>query len=287
MFNEVVGQAKALDVGMVAVVVHPFEHSGAEAAGLDAVLNGHDVREMGGNLAEQKVVERFGETHVVMGNAHGLAFSLQLIDVTLHVGTDGAKREHRQLRTLTQPAAATHLDGFERTTPVDHAAATTRVAYDERSVARQLCRVHHATQLSLVHRRGYGYVGHGAQGCNVERSMVCGAVFANQTSAVQTQHHGEVEQGGIVYDVVVSPLCERAVNVAEGLQTVFRHAAGEGHGVALGNAHIEHAVRHGLHHDVHGAACRHGWCHAHNARVALCQLEQRLSEHVLKPRGQH
>ena len=117
--------------------------------------------------------------------------------------------------------------------------------------------------------------------------MVCGAVFANQTGAVQTQHHGEVEQGGIVYDVVVSPLCERAVNVAEGLQAVFRHAAREGHGVAFGNAHIEHAVRHGLHHDVHGTACGHGWRHAHNARVALCQLEQRLSEHVLKPRGQH
>ena len=49
----------------------------------------------------------------------------------------------------------------------------------------------------------------------------------------------------------------------------------------LGNTYIESTVWHRLHHDVHGASCRHGWRHTYNLRVLLSQFQQRLSENIL------
>ena len=51
--------------------------------------------------------------------------------------------------------------------------------------------------------------------------------------------------------------------------------------MSLGNTHIEGTVGHRLHHDVHGASCRHGWRHTYNLRVLLSQFQQRLTENIL------
>jgi len=49
----------------------------------------------------------------------------------------------------------------------------------------------------------------------------------------------------------------------------------------LGDTYIEGTVWHRLHHDVHGASCRHGWRHTYNLRVLLSQFQQRLTENIL------
>ena len=51
--------------------------------------------------------------------------------------------------------------------------------------------------------------------------------------------------------------------------------------MSFSDAHIKHAVRHFLHHDVHGAARRHGWRNADDARILTCKFEERLAEHGL------
>ena len=81
--------------------------------------------------------------------------------------------------------------------------------------------------------------------------MVRGAVLAHQSGAVQTDDDVQPQYGHVVDDVVVSALGKGTVDVAEGLQTVLGHAAGEGDGVPLGYAHVEGALRHCFHHDVH------------------------------------
>ena len=124
-------------------------------------------------------------------------------------------------------------------------------------------------------------MGDGAQRRHIEGAMVGGSVLAHQSAAVQTEHHGQREQSEVVNDIVVSALGKRAVDIAEGLETVFGHTSREGNGVALGYAHVEGAVGHGVHQYVHRAAGGHGGCHAHDAVVHLCQFEQGLAKHVL------
>ena len=111
--------------------------------------------------------------------------------------------------------------------------------------------------------------------------MVGGAVLAHQSCPVEAEHHVVAGQRHVVNDVVVGSLCERAVDVAERYQAILSHACRESHGMSLGYSHIERAVGHGLHHDVHRASRRHSRSHAHNLRVLLCQLQQRMSENVL------
>ena len=111
--------------------------------------------------------------------------------------------------------------------------------------------------------------------------MVCWSVLSHESGAVETEHYGQVEYGGVVYDVVVGSLRERAVYVAERYESVLSHSAREGHGVPLGYAHVERPVRHRLHHDVHGASCGHGGRHPHYARIVLGKAQERLPEHVL------
>ena len=43
--------------------------------------------------------------------------------------------------------------------------------------------------------------------------------------------------------------------------------------MSLGNAHIEGALWHGLHHDVHGATCRHSWRDTHNLGILFGQFQ--------------
>ena len=71
-----------------------------------------------------------------------------------------------------------------------------------------------------------------------------------------------------------------------GLHAFLCHAAGEGGGVSFGDADVEGAVGHGLHEQVHGAACGHGGGDADDARVGLGEFDEGLAEDVLEEGGQ-
>ena len=83
-------------------------------------------------------------------------------------------------------------------------------------------------------------------------------------------------------DVVVGTLGKGAVDVAEGLKSVFSHSSGEGHGMAFGYSYVEYPLGHLLHHDVHGASCGHGGCHAYNVRILLSKFQECLAEYALE-----
>ena len=51
--------------------------------------------------------------------------------------------------------------------------------------------------------------------------------------------------------------------------------------MSLGDTHIKGAARHRLHHDVHGASCRHGWCHTYYLRVLLGKLQEGFAKYIL------
>jgi hypothetical protein len=76
VFHKLVGQSHADDVRMIVVVAHPFYDGRAEAAHAHAVLDGYDAVESASYLVEQFLVERFQESHVVVGHAQSLRLFL-------------------------------------------------------------------------------------------------------------------------------------------------------------------------------------------------------------------
>ena len=91
----------------------------------------------------------------------------------------------------------------------------------------------------------------------------------------------KVEQSDIMDDVVESSLGESTVDVTERNQPVFCHTARERDGMSFGNADIEGAVGHLLHHDIHRATGRHGRCHTDDFRILLCQFQKGVSKDIL------
>ena len=83
-------------------------------------------------------------------------------------------------------------------------------------------------------------------------------------------------------DIVVGTLCKGRIDIAEGLQAFFRHTAREGDGMSLRDAHVEGALRHGIHHEVHGTAREHGWRDANDARIFFCEFHERMSKDILE-----
>ena len=204
-----------------------------------------------------------------------------MIDSLGDIVSDGADGEHGHVIAVMQLAACSHLDHFQGTAPVLQHPSATRISNHERPHARQLGRVHQTAQFVFVEWRADGQVRNGAQGSKVEGTMMRRTVLADETSTIQTEHHVQVQQCHIVDDVVEGPLCKGTIDITEGQQAVLGHTARECDGMSFGNADIEGALRHLLHHDVHRTACGHGWCHADDLGILLSQFQQGMAEHVL------
>ena len=66
VFHEVVGKAKTLNLGMEAMIVHPFEHSRTHAAHARTILDGDDMAEALTYRGEHLLIERLEEAQIVM-----------------------------------------------------------------------------------------------------------------------------------------------------------------------------------------------------------------------------
>ena len=52
------------------------------------------------------------------------------------------------------------------------------------------------------------------------------------------------------------------------------------------NAYVKSPVGHLFHQDIHGTACRHGWCDAYYLGILLSQFKEGFAENILKA-GRH
>ena len=157
----------------------------------------------------------------------------------------------------------------------------TRITYHHRAHIGQLGRVHHSSELTFVHRRAQREVGNGTQSGNVEHAMMRRSVLAYKSGAVETEYNGEIKDGCIVYDIVISTLCEGTVYVAERHKSVLCHTRCKCSSVSFGNADIKHTVGHCMHHYVHRTSCRHSWSDAYDVGIGFGKFEKRSSEHFL------
>ena len=195
---------------------------------------------------QQCLVQRFEEAQVVMGYGEPFFRFCPFDGVcgSISYRSDG---DDGNILSVLQFAPFAHGDFFERTLPVHQYASSAGITDNERTFVRQLCRVHEAAQFMFVHGRGYGQVRDRAEVGKVVYAMMRRAILSHQSGAVQTKDNGQPQEGNVVYHIVVCPLHERRVDVAEGLHAFLCHAAGECGCVPFGNAYIECTVGHGLH----------------------------------------
>ena len=111
--------------------------------------------------------------------------------------------------------------------------------------------------------------------------MVGRTIGTCHSAAIEAEHHVQVLQGHIVHDLVIGPLHEGAVDVAEGDHPLGGHARGKGDRVLLCDAHVKSALGHRFHHQLQGATGRHGGGDTHDAFVLLGEFDDGVPEDVL------
>ena len=265
------------------MVGHVFKYGRSHTTLQHTVFCGDNAGEPLAYFLKNLFVQRLEETYIIVCNTLSRLLLKTGNGFCSHISYR-AYGKHSHVLSLLQTATFAHRHLFKRTLPIDLYTTTTRIADGKGTLVGQLGRVHQTAQFMLVHGRGYGQVRNGAKVSQVEGSMVRRAILAYQTGAIETKHHGQLQYGHIVNNVVVGALHERGVDVTEGLQSFFGQSGREGDGMAFGYTYVESTVGHSFHQDVHRTTTGHGGCHSHNALVFTGQLEQRTSEDILEKR---
>src|SRR3569833_4581344 len=103
------------------------------------------------------------------------------------------------------------------------------------------------------------------------------AVGSDQAGAIEREAHWQALDRYGVDDLVVTALQEGRIDRAERLVALCCKARGKGHGMLLGAADVEGAVREGLVEDVDAGAWRHRGGAADDLVVLLGFLDQALA----------
>ncbi len=105
-------------------------------------------------------------------------------------------------------------------------------------------------------------------------------IGAHQPGPVHGEPDRQVLDGDVVHHLVVGALQEGRVDGAEGLVALGGQAGGEGHGVLLGDAHVEHAVGEALFEHVQARARRHGRGDGDHLGIVGRLLDHGVGEHA-------
>ena len=111
--------------------------------------------------------------------------------------------------------------------------------------------------------------------------MVCSTILADKTATIQAEGHRQVLQRHVVDHVVVGTLHERGVDVADRVHASCGQTCREGHGMTLGNTHVEASFGHLLHHQIHRATRWHSWRDTYNFFILAGKLQQSLTKDIL------
>ena len=179
---------------------------------------------------------------------------------------------NRKVVTIFQFPAFSYRDFFQRTFPVNHYPASSRITDHKRTFIRQLCCVHQSAQFMFIHWGGDGQVGYRTQISHIESSVMSRTVFADKSGTVETQYNGKILYGYIMNHIIIRPLHKRGIDIAEWQHPVFSHSSGEGNGVSFGDTDIERAFGHFLHKNIHRTTAGHGGGHTDNLWISFCKL---------------
>ena len=85
----------------------------------------------------------------------------------------------RQIKSIFQFPTFSYRDFFQRTFPVNHYPASSRITDHKRTFIRQLCCVHQSAQFMFIHWGGDGQVGYRTQISHIESSVMSRCGFQN------------------------------------------------------------------------------------------------------------
>ena len=128
-------------------------------------------------------------------------------------------------------------------------------------------RAQQSAQLLLVARRRQDEVGQLAQRREREHALVARAVLAHEAGPVDADDDRHVVLADVVDDLVEGALQEGRVERHEGPLAGDGQPGGQGHGVLLGDADVEDALRVALAEGGHAGAGGHAGRDGHDAVV--------------------
>ena len=107
-----------------------------------------------------------------------------------------------------------------------------------------------------------------------------GAVGTHDAGPVEHEGDGQVLNAHVVNQLVEGALQKGAVDRYHRLEAFAGHASRHGHGVLLGDAHIEILGRKSLLQQIQAGAGGHGSGNTHHGGVLFAELHQRLAKHL-------
>ena len=258
---------------------HPVGHCSAQAAVDGAVLHCHYRTPHGGHFAQQSAVERLHKGHVVVGGAYPLF--AQLTHSLGHFGGYGAGGDEGDVGAGGEPLTLTYLHKSHGGMPVGFIPFAARIADSHRRGGAVGGGVHQVAQHALVARCGNYHAGDGAQIRHVEGAVVRHSVLTYYPRAVYAEGHGQILYRHIVDHLVESALQEGGIYGHKRLHALFGQTAGKGHGVLLGDSHVEHLCGQLVFHYAHRGARQHRGGDSHYFLILAGELQQRLAEYFL------
>lgn len=144
---------------------------------------------------------------------------------------------------------------------------SSRIPADGRAVVVGGTRHDHVAELDFVGRRHDGQVGDAPHVAQIVAAVVGRPVVSDKAAAVQHHSDGQVLDGHVVDDLVVSALHERRVDADKGLEALAGHSGSHRHGVLLGNSHVKGSLGKPAPENVHSGPAGHGGGNSDDAAV--------------------
>mmetsp|Transcript_46006 Transcript_46006/g.103660 ORF Transcript_46006/g.103660 Transcript_46006/m.103660 type:complete len:234 (+) Transcript_46006:1085-1786(+) len=108
--------------------------------------------------------------------------------------------------------------------------------------------------------------------------MVCWPIVADEASAVQNEPHGQLLNGAIMDDLVISSLKESGVDGAERLQPLSSLSRSKSDCVLLSDADVKRTFRESPAEFVDARTSRHRSGNCDNTTIGGCYLDQRFGK---------
>ena len=132
--------------------------------------------------------------------------------------------------------------------------------------------------LGLVSRARHAHVGYATRVGDVEHARMGGAISTDQAGTVQGEHHGQILQGDVMDQLIVSALQEGGIDGHHRLEPFARQTCRHRDGVLLGNAHIVVALGKPLAERHQTRPLAHRGCDGHQPVVLGGHVTQPIAE---------
>ena len=147
------------------------------------------------------------------------------------------------------------------------------------------CGLQHMPQFVFVFWRHADHVREHPQIRHVVDAVMCWAVRAGDSAAIEGEHHRQIHDCHVVKDLIERALEKCRVDCRDRPHSLRGHSPRERHRVFFRNAHIEHAIRKYLREFIETGPLGHRRGDGHDFRIALGELDECLRENIRVRRG--